>query len=206
MPVVPASSLLLTRYGLERGPPPLNPFTAGSAAYRVQRSTKPQRARRVPGGAVRWLPWCNMQHGMLRRAIRRQRKLQHARARARALTQEHTHARTTRTRTHTHARANTHSPARAHTRAHAHARTRTKFAHARAHFLMCAHRHTDTQTHRNRSTRTRARRKPWRSCAQGCAATLRADESRGRCKRRRMRAEVGANVGGSEQKPDVDAG
>jgi hypothetical protein len=47
--LVPASLLLLTRYGLERGPPPLNPFTACSTAYRVQRSTKPQ-----PRTRARW--------------------------------------------------------------------------------------------------------------------------------------------------------
>ncbi len=39
-------------------------------------------------------PWCKMQPGMMRRAIRRQRDLQHARARAHALTQEHTHTHT----------------------------------------------------------------------------------------------------------------
>jgi hypothetical protein len=59
--VVPASSLLLTRPALERGPPPLNPFTACSTAYRVQRSTKAQRAR-VPGGAVHWLQRPVVQH------------------------------------------------------------------------------------------------------------------------------------------------
>jgi hypothetical protein len=137
MLVVPASLLLLTRYGLERGPPPLNPFTACSAAYRVQRSTKPQ-----PGTRARW-----------RRALVATARLATCnpgccggRFGGSASSSTHTHAHTLKC-THTHTNTQTRACS-----ACTHAHTHT-FAHVHTQTLMCAHIHTGTQTQIQTHTR-----------------------------------------------------
>ncbi len=158
--LVPASLLLLIRPALERGPPPLNPFAACSTAYHA--------CQVAPCTGCNG-PSCNMQPGMMRRAIRRQRKLQHTRARAD--TEEHTHA---------HTRANT----RVHTRActHSHVQTHT-------HTLMCAHGHTHThvcaRTHRHTETDPHAHAR-----GPSLGAVARRDEPQPSAQ---MRAEAGAN-------------
>ena len=110
-----------------------------------------------------------MQPGMLRRAIRRQRKLQHTRARAH--TEEHTHTRTHLIHTHTPTRTRTRTHARAHTRTRTHTHTRT---------LMCAHIRTDTQ----KQIHTHAR-------GASLGAVAGRDEPQPICVQ--MRAEAGGN-------------
>ena len=132
--VVPASLLLLTRYGLERGPPPevRSPRAAQRTACSAAQYHSAHACQRAPCTGCNG-PSCNMQPGMMRPAIRRQRKLQHTRARAH--TEEHTPAHA-HSHTHTHTRACTHSRVQTHTRT-----------------LMCAHRHTDTQKQIHTQTR-----------------------------------------------------
>jgi hypothetical protein len=134
-------------------------------------------------------PWCDMQPGMMRRAIRRQRKLQHTRARAHAHTEEqtHTHTRCTRTLTYAH----TPSPRRART----HTRTCAHITRTHTHTHSCVR--TCTQTHRNRSTHAHAR-------GPSLGAVAGRDAPQPICAQ--MRADAGPNVGRGEQKPDADVG
>ncbi len=175
--VVSASLLLLFRPALERGPPPLNPFTVCSTAYRVHNTTtrtpraRWRRALVATGRGATCNPGCCS--GRLNRSAS---SSTHAHAHTRSLKSTHTHTPDEHAHARTHTR--THTRARAHTHTHTHTHTRT---------LMCAHRHTSTQkqihTHKRGASlgAVAGRDAPQPICAQ-------------------MGAEVGANAGGSERK------